>query len=563
MPEENKVEVQKKNWLDRFLDWLERVCNKLPDSIILFIYLFFIMVVLGCILGLLGVQATNPATGAVVKVLNPISTDGLRYFVGNMVSNFTGFAPLGLVITMSLAIGLCEEGGLITSLLNDKLRNVPPAILPYVIAFVGTCGNIASDTAMVVIPPIAAVLYLGAGKNPLVGVINGYAGAQAGFSANLMIAGTDSLLQGVTNTNLKSFLADTTMPNFQVDVTCNWFFMIASTFLCGAVIGAVCEFIVEKRFGKYNPPEELKDELPQLREVTAKEKKGLRAAGIGVLIYLAIVVALFFLGPLGKEYTVAEGKTAADVISAAAAKGITVKGIFGNEKYLYSTEFVGSVLLKNLIPVLFLLFVVAGLSYAFTAGTFKKSKDVSKAMTHQMQLMGSYVAFCFFAGQFTGMFNYTKLATCLAIGGADLLKAIGFTGFGMLVAVILVTGIINLFVPSGSAKWAILAPVFVPMLMLLGYHPGFIQLIYRLGDSPTNAFTPLSPYLWVQLSLINRKYDQNAGIGTLASGLFPIGIILQIAWIIFLAIWMLIGFNIGPGVGVNLPAELAAALKIG
>ena len=188
MPEENKVEVQKKNWLDKFLDWLERVCNKLPDSIILFIYLFFIMVVLGCILGLLGVQAKNPATGAVVKVLNPISTDGLRYFVGNMVSNFTGFAPLGLVITMSLAIGLCEEGGLITSLLNDKLRNVPPAILPYVIAFVGTCGNIASDTAMVVIPPIAAVLYLGAGKNPIVGVINGYAGAQAGFSANLMIA---------------------------------------------------------------------------------------------------------------------------------------------------------------------------------------------------------------------------------------------------------------------------------------------------------------------------------------------------------------------------------------
>ena len=558
MPEENKVEVQKKNWLDKFLDWLERVCNKLPDSIILFIYLFFIMVVLGCILGLLGVQATNPATGAVVKVLNPISTDGLRYFVGNMVSNFTGFAPLGLVITMSLAIGLCEEGGLITSLLNDKLRNVAPAILPYVIAFVGTCGNIASDTAMVVIPPIAAVLYIGAGKNPLVGIINGYAGAQAGFSANLMIAGTDSLLQGVTNTNLKSFLEGTSAAGYQVDVTCNWFFMIASTFLCGAVIGAVCEFIVEKRFGKYNPPEELKDELPQLREVTAKEKKGLRVAGIAVLIYLAIVVALFFLGPLGKEVSIPEGKTAADVI----AGNPKVKMIFGNEKFLYTTEFVGSVLLKNLIPVLFLLFVVAGLSYAFTAGTFKKSKDVSKAMTHQMQLMGSYVAFCFFAGQFTGMFNYTKLGTCLAIAGANGLKAAGFTGFGMLVAVILMTGIINLFVPSGSAKWTILAPVFVPMLMLLNYHPGFIQLIYRLGDSPTNAFTPLSPYLWVQLSLINRKYDQNAGIGTLASGLFPIGIILQIAWIIFLAIWMLIGLNIGPGVGVHLPAELAAALGL-
>lgn len=557
MPEENKV--VKKGWLDKFLDWLERVCNKLPDSTILFIYLFFIILVLGCILGLLGVSATNVATGEVVKVQNPISTAGLQYFLGNMVSNFTGFAPLGLVITMSLAIGICEEGGLIATLLNDKLRNIPPAILPYVIAFVGTCGNIASDTAMVVIPPIAAVLYIGAGKNPLVGIINGYAGAQAGFSANLMIAGTDSLLQGVTNTNLAAFLGDKI--KYEVDVTCNWYFMMASTFLCGAVIGAVCEFVVEKRFGKYQPPEDMEVEMPELRDVTPKEKKGLRVAGLMILVYIAIVVALFFLGPLGKSYALKKDMDLAASIAAYHADGVMVKQIFGSNM-LYTTEFVGSVLLKNLIPVLFLLFMVAGLSYAFTAGTFKKSKDVSKAMTHQMQLMGSYVAFCFFAGQFTGMFNYTKLATCLAIGGADLLDAIGFTGFGMLVAVILVTGLINLFVPSGSAKWAILAPVFVPMLMLLGYHPGFIQLIYRLGDSPTNAFTPLSPYLWVQLSLIQRKYDKNCGIGTLASGLFPIGIVLQVAWIIFLGLWMLLKLPIGPGVTTALPAELAAILGV-
>ena len=557
MPEENKV--VKKGWLDKFLDWLERVCNKLPDSTILFIYLFFIILVLGCILGLLGVSATNVATGEVVKVQNPISTAGLQYFLGNMVSNFTGFAPLGLVITMSLAIGICEEGGLIATLLNDKLRNIPPAILPYVIAFVGTCGNIASDTAMVVIPPIAAVLYIGAGKNPLVGIINGYAGAQAGFSANLMIAGTDSLLQGVTNTNLAAFLGDKI--KYEVDVTCNWYFMMASTFLCGAVIGAVCEFVVEKRFGKYQPPEDMEVEMPELRDVTPKEKKGLRVAGLMILVYIAIVVALFFLGPLGKSYALKKDMDLAASIAAYHADGVMVKQIFGSNM-LYTTEFVGSVLLKNLIPVLFLLFMVAGLSYAFTAGTFKKSKDVSKAMTHQMQLMGSYVAFCFFAGQFTGMFNYTKLATCLAIGGADLLDAIGFTGFGMLVAVILVTGLINLFVPSGSAKWAILAPVFVPMLMLLGYHPGFIQLIYRLGDSPTNAFTPLSPYLWVQLSLIQRKYDKNCGIGTLASGLFPIGIVLQVAWIIFLGLWMLLKLPIGPGVTSALPAELAAVLGV-
>ena len=288
---------------------------------------------------------------------------------------------------------------------------------------------------MVVIPPIAAVLYIGAGKNPLVGIINGYAGAQAGFSANLMIAGTDSLLQGVTNTNLAAFLGDKI--KYEVDVPCNWYFMMASTFLCGAVIGAVCEFVVEKRFGKYQPPEDMEVEMPELRDVTPKEKKGLRVAGLMILVYIAIVVALFFLGPLGKSYALKKDMDLAASIAAYHADGVMVKQIFGSNM-LYTTEFVGSVLLKNLIPVLFLLFMVAGLSYAFTAGTFKKSTDVSKAMTHQMQLMGSYVAFCFFAGQFTGMFNYTKLATCLAIGGADLLNAIGFTGFGMLVAVIVV-----------------------------------------------------------------------------------------------------------------------------
>lgn len=188
--------LTKKSWLDKFLDGLERVCNKLPPPAIMFVYLFVIVSVLSAVLSLMGVSALNPATNEIVKVENPISSDGLMWFLTNMVKNFTGFAPLGLVITMTLAIGMCEESGLIMALLQDKLRNIPPVILPFVVAFVGTVGNLASDTAMVVIPPIAAILYIGAGKHPLAGMICGYAGAQAGFSANLMIAGTDALLQG-------------------------------------------------------------------------------------------------------------------------------------------------------------------------------------------------------------------------------------------------------------------------------------------------------------------------------------------------------------------------------
>ena len=259
----------------------------------------------------------------------------------------------------------------------------------------------------------------------------------------------------------------------------------------------------------------------------------MRWAGIAALVYLALVVVAFFFTSLGKDVTV-DGK------------------VVGYEPVL-----VGSNLIKNLIPILFFFFVIPGLVFGFVSKKFKESKDVVKGMNHQMAAMGSYVVFCFFCGQFQALFNWTNLGTIMAVAGANLLKAAGFTGFGMIVAFILLTGLINLLVPSGSAKWAILAPVFVPMLMLLGYHPGFIQLIYRLGDSPTNAFTPLSPYIWVTLGVAQVKYDKDLKIGTFAAGLFPIGIMLQIAWIIFLAIWMLLKLPIGPGVGFQLPAELA------
>lgn len=515
--------LTKKTWLDKFLDGLERVCNKLPPPAIMFIYLFVIVAVLSSLLSLAGISAVNPATNEEVAVQNPISSEGLLWFLSNMVKNFTGFAPLGLVITMTLAIGMCEESGLIMALLQDKLRNVPPVILPFVVAFVGTVGNLASDTAMVVIPPIAAILYIGAGKHPLAGMICGYAGAQAGFSANLMIAGTDALLQGITNTVLDGFLGEGT---YHVDVTCNWFFMIASTFLCSVVIGLVCNLVVDKRFGKYDLSKctvEIK-----LDEVSAKERKGLGLAGIVLLVYIAIVLVGYFVGPLAKI----DEETGARAL-------------------------VGSPLISNLIPVLFFFFALPGLVYGFYTGSFKSSKDVNKAMNHQMQLMGSYVAFCFFCGQFNALFNWTKIGTVFAITGANALNGLGFTGFPMLVCIILLTGFINLLVPSGSAKWAILAPVFIPMLMMLGYHPGFIQLIYRVGDSPTNAFTPLSSYIWVTLGVAQAKYDKDAQIGTLAAGLFPIAIVLQIAWIIFLGIYMLLGLPIGPGVGTALPAELA------
>ncbi|MBQ5698579.1 MAG: AbgT family transporter, partial [Lachnospiraceae bacterium] len=240
--------TQKKSAMDSFLNVIEKVCNKLPSPPFIFMFLFALVGVLSFVVSATGASVINPSNGEAVMAQNFLSVEGLHWFLSNMVKNFTGFAPLGLVITMTLGIGLCEESGLVMSLLRAGLSNVPPAIVPYLIAFIGTVGNIASDTANVIVPPVAGILFLAAGRHPVVGMICGYAGANAGFTANLMIAGTDSLLQGITNTAILTLIPD---GSYQVDVTCNWFFMIASTFFCTVVIGGVVTLLVEPRFGKY------------------------------------------------------------------------------------------------------------------------------------------------------------------------------------------------------------------------------------------------------------------------------------------------------------------------
>ena len=493
--------------LDRFLNTVERVCNRLPPPAILFCILFVITAVVGAICTQAGFALENPASHKIVASQNFFTKAGIQWLLTTLVKNFTGFAPLGLVITMTLAIGFCEESGMLAALLRRCMKGVPPSLVPFIVAFLGVCGNIASDTAMVVIPPLAAVAYIGVRKHPVVGMMVGFAGAEAGFGANLMIAGTDSLLQGLTNQAIDGFFGKAGV--FAVDVTCNWYFMFASTFLCALIIALVSIKIVEPRFGVYDGPGA--DE--ELGEVKPIEVKGLNRAALVVVIYILILAAGFFTGVLSKD-----GHT-----------------------------FVGSPLLKGL-------FSLAGLTYGFTTGSFTCIKDVNKAMVHQMSGMGAFVVFCFFCGQFQALFSWTHLGTLLAIGGADFLKNVGFTGLPMCVLFVLITSLVNIFMSSGSAKWAIFAPIFIPMFMLLGYHPGFTQLLYRLGDSPTNCFTPMNPYLWMILSVAQEKYMPKAAIGTLVSNLIPIAVCLQIVWIIFLIVWMTLGLPIGPGVEMALPA---------
>lgn len=509
--------TKKESRFESILLKIEKFCDKLPQPAILFLWLFVVTAVLSFIFSLFHVSVINPAFKEEIYVRNFFSKEGLYWFLANMISNFTSFPPLGLVLIMTVAVGFCEESGLIETILSVRTKHILPVLLPYIVAFIGIMGNVASDTACIIIPPLAGLIFYSAGLHPVAGVICGYASCQSGFSANLLVSGTDALLQGISQGAVNDFLGEGVLT---VDITCNWYFLAASTVLCTLVIGFLCNHLVNKRFGKYIIPEGL--ELSKEKEVTDKEKKALVWSGISMLVFLVVIVCMTVWGPLG---------------------------IVVGEEESGTRAFIGSYLLKNLITILVFFFSVPGIVYGFAAKTFETFEDVYKAMVKVMGRMSGYLVFCFFAAQFQRLFSWTNLDSLLAINGANLLNSTGFTGYGMIISFICFSAFINIFICSASAKWAIFAPVFIPMMMLAGkYHPAMTQLFYRIGDSSTNSFTPVMPYLWVALKSAQDMFDPRLKVGTLVSNLFPIGIIMLIIWSIFLVIWMMLGLPIGPGV---------------
>ena len=506
----------------KLLGWIEGVCNKLPQPGILFMYLFWFTAILSFVLSKLNVTVINPATDKTVQVQSFFSVEGLYWFLGNLISNFTSFPPLGMVLVMTAAVGLCEESGLFETLLNEKMKHTLPVLVPYVAAFIGILGNIASDSSTIIIPPMVGLFFLAAGRHPISGIICGYAAVQAGFTANLMVVGTDGLLQSITQQVVNDFLGEGVLT---VDITCNWYFMAASTLLCTIIIGFMTNHFVEKRFGTFVPISGI--ELSRGKTVSAIEKKAFFWAGISMLIYVVILAVITIWGPLG-------------IVAGFEAEG--------------KRAFIGSYLLKSMVPVLLLFFGIPGIVYGAITGAFKSIDDVYKAMVRIIGKMGGYIVFCFFCAQFQKLFSWTNIDKLLAINGSNLLNASGFTGFGMIIVFIIFSSFINIFIPSSSSKWAIMAPVFIPMMLLAGnYHPAMTQIFYRIGDSSTNCFTPMMPYMWITLKTAQDMYDPKIKLGTFVSTLLPIGLVLMVAWIVFLFIWMLLGIPVGPGVNIYMP----------
>ena len=487
-----------------FLGTIERVGNALPHPFILFLIITGILVAAAAILSLIGVEVTNPTTGDVVAVQSLLNKAGLEWFMTKMVSNFSSFAALGVVLAMQMAIGVAEGSGLLTTAMRRAILGVPTWLLTGVVIFLGINGSIASEASIIFIPPLAATAFWAAGKHPLAGLIAGYAAVNAGFTANIMITATDALLYPVTEETAK--MID---PAYTTTVANNWYFMIASCVLLTIVGVIVNNKIIAPRLGVYTG-----SEVDNERDATDLEKKGLRNAGIFSILYIAFILV---------------GTIPANGFLRG-ADGTVLNGPF----------------IAGLVGFLIVYFVLVGIVYGKTVGVFKEASDIPKVMAESLTSLTGYIVLVFVIAQFIQIFNYTNLGTVIAITAANFLKSAGFTGIPMIICIIAITTFVNFFMTSGTAKWYIFAPIFVPMFMMLGYTPEFAQVVYRIGDSCTNPITPIYPYLPMIIGMA-AKYDKKAGMGTIISMMLPYSIAFLVSWIVMVIGWMLLNLPLGPG----------------
>lgn len=500
--------LKKKRGMDKFLDFIEKGGNKLPHPATIFLILAIIVAIVATIMAASGASVTYTAldrktlelgekTLKIKALLNP---EGIRYIFGSMVKNFTGFEPLGTVLVALIGIGVAEGSGLIGALLRKVVLATPPKLITAVVVLAGVVSNIASDAGYVILIPLGALVFLSVGRHPLAGMAAAFAGVSGGFSANLFLGTLDPLLSGLTTEAARLM-----RPGYFVNPACNYYFMFISTFILTLVGVIITEKLVEPRLGKYEG-----DEVASTDALTPAETRGLRMAGLSLIIFAVFMVVL----------TIPENAI------------LRVDGRL--KSWIY----------HGLVPTLMLFFLIPGITYGASVGTIKNDKDIAKMMGKSLATMGGYLVLVFTAAQFIKWFSYSNLGTYLAVNGATFLKSVGLTGIPLILLFIIVAAFLNLFMGSASAKWAIMAPVFVPMFMQLGYSPEFTQLAYRIGDSSTNIISPLMSY-FAMIIAFAQKYDKNTGMGTLISIMLPYSIAFLIFWSALLAIWMTFGLPIG------------------
>lgn len=503
-----KSSIEKKGFFNKVLNWVEIGGNALPHPATLFLAFALLALFFSWLFHAIGVSALNPATDEMIRPVNLLSDEGLHMILDKMVENFTGFAPLGIVLVAMLGIGVAESSGLIGAVIRMLVLSAPSRILTFVLVFSGIVSNLASDVGYVLLIPLAGVVFLSVKRHPIAGMAAAFAGVSGGFSANLLLGTIDPLLAG-----LSQEAARIIEPGYIVNPTANYYFMFISTFFIAAVGTWITEKIVEPRLGDYHGNE--KGE--KLEKLSKLEKRGLRWAGITILLILAVIIL----------------------------------GIIPEDGFFRSPDgsLLESPLIKDVVAIIFLVAGLTGLAYGLGSKTFRSDADVMNGMSKTMKSLTMYIVLVFFAAQFVAYFKWSNLGVIFAIKGAALLSASGLGIIPLMILFIILAASINMLMGSASAKWAILAPIFIPMFMLMGYSPELSQVVYRIGDSVTNIISPMMSFFALIIAFV-QKYDEKAGIGTIIATMLPYSIAFFIVWVLLLIAWITIGIPLGPDAGI-------------
>ena len=493
------------NIFNKSLDLIEYVGNKLPHPATLFAILAFIVALLSLLGDLLQWSAIHPANKSIIKVQNLLNNDGLRWIYTNVTFNFVNFPPLGYVLAVMIGIGVAEGSGLFTALIRALVLSAPKRLITFSLVFTGVLSHIASEAGYVILIPLGAMLFHALGRHPMAGLAAAFCGVSGGFGANFLIGSVDPILAGLSQS-----AAQILDPNIKINAAVNFYFMFVSAIMITLLGTFITEKIVEPRLKTYSG----NVERVNVETISHEEKKGLKWAGISALIIIALLILSI----------------------------VPENGILRNPE---TKEILHSPFFDGIITGILLFFFIPGLAYGIAVKSIRNDKDLMKHIIKSMSTMATYIVLVFFAAQFVYFFKYSNLGLILAIEGAEFLKSIELTGISLIVAFVLLSAFINMFMGSASAKWAIMAPVFVPMFMLLGYHPALTQAAFRIGDSVTNLITPMMSYFALIVAFA-QKYDEKYGIGTIISTMLPYTILFTIFWILLLIIWMLVGLPVGP-----------------
>ncbi len=493
----------------RALNAIERAGNKLPDPAMIFLFAMLIIWGLSLWLSHVSFNAIDPRTGEAIIVNNLLTGDSMASFLAGMVKTFTGFAPLGVVLVAMLGVGVAEHSGFINAGLKLMLRVTPKVLLTPSIILIAIVSHTATDAGYVLVIPLAGIIFFAMGRHPVAGIAAAFAGVSGGFSANFIPSAIDPLLQSFTMSG-----AQIIQPDIQINPLNNWFFTSASSFLIILLGWYITDKIIEPKLASTPVETSDDDELPSFDDLTEKDRKSFFIASSVMILGL---VLLYFAA----SYETSPLRSADGELASFTAP-----------------------LMQSIVPLIFLLFVIPGTIFGFLTGRFKTSKDMIDAMTKSMNSMAYYVVMAFFCALFIDAFNKSNIGALLAIEGAELLKAAALPTWLTIIGIIFLTGFVNLFVGSSSAKWGLLAPIFVPMLMQLGISPDLTQAAYRVGDSTSNIITPLMPYFPLVVVYCQR-YVKSTGIGTLISIMLPYSVVLMVGWTIFLLIYWALGIPLG------------------